>query len=85
MLSLIFEPEGVSALDKFIVMNSITNAIKARKLLSREGIWSRLVKLDVKNSGCNNGIAFDESYFYSVVKVLRENEIAYSLYNGNVK
>ncbi len=66
-----------------ITVNSVTYAIKARKMLARDGIQSKLVKMESKiPEGCVYGIEFDSEAFYSVVKILRENGIAYSLRNG---
>lgn len=65
-----------------LTVNSVTYAIKARKLLARDRIQSKLVKVDSSSSGCTYGIEFDAENFYAVVKILRENRIEYSFYSG---
>ena len=67
-----------------LTVGSVTYAIKARKLLLRSGIRSKLVKVNENKSarGCSHGIEIDGSDFYSVVAVLRESGIPYSVYSG---
>lgn len=84
MYSLILK-EGVSDLNSTIVtVGTVTYAIKLRKLLSREGIRSKLVKVDARegSGGCTNGVEIENKDFYRVISILKNNGISYSVYNG---
>lgn len=67
-----------------LTVGSVTYAIKARKLLLRSGIRSKLVKVNENKTarGCSHGIEIEEGNFYDVVAILRENGIPYSAYSG---
>lgn len=67
-----------------VTLDSVTYAIKLRKLLSKAKIKSRLIKVSdgAKMGGCAHGVEFDEEYFYDAVVIMKENGINYSLYNG---
>ena len=77
--------EGVSDLNNTIItVGSVTYAIKLRKLLSRAGIRSKLVKTERPGSknGCTHGVEIDEKDFYHAVVVMKENGISYKVYPG---
>ncbi len=62
-------------------VETITYAIKARKLLSGMGIPSKLIKadkIDTRN-GCGYAIEIDSNDFLSAVAVLRRHNINYTL------
>ncbi len=63
-------------------VGSVTYAVKARKILSRAGISSRLVKVDGGKSrhGCTYGIEFAEEDLLAAVMELKRNGIAYEKY-----
>ena len=65
-----------------ITVGSVTYAIKARRLLMRMNIRSKLVKLDATKSanGCTHGLEFATEDFYAVVMGLKNAGIDYSLY-----
>ncbi len=65
-----------------ITTGSVTYAIKAKKLLAREGIASKLIKADVSKtkSGCSYGVEFPSSEFYTAANILRSNGIRYGVY-----
>lgn len=69
-----------------IRIGTVTYAIKAKKILSRNGISSKLVKLgDIHSGGgCTYGLEFDNNNFYSAVIELRKAEIQYSLYKNDL-
>jgi hypothetical protein len=80
----IWYKEGVLDLKKAIIaIGSVTNAIRSRKLLSKSNIRSKLVKLDASKTitGCTYGLEVSERDLYSIFSLLRNEEIAYSLYN----
>lgn len=64
-----------------IVVESPTIAMKLRKLLAREKVEARLIKLanTEKNTGCAHGIEIKSSDLYSAVVIMRENNIVYSI------
>ena len=61
-----------------ITVESVTIAMKLRRLLLRSGIKSKLVKV-VKN-GCLHGVEIDRSDFYNAIIVMKDNGIVYSIY-----
>ena len=77
-----FCAEGVFCLDRTVIaIGSVTYAIKARRVLSRNGIQSKLVKIDALEShnGCTHGLEIDSEDFYATVMGLRNAGISYSL------
>ena len=60
---------------------SITNAMKARKLLRRAGISSRLVRLDEIDSeyGCTYSLEINETLLLDAIAVLRRGSVSYRL------
>ena len=66
-----------------VTVGTVTYAIKLRKLLLREGIRSKLVKVDNSEGRCSHGIAINENDFYQAVVVMKSNGIKYSVYNGH--
>ena len=69
-----------------ITVGAVTYAIKAKKLFTRRGIQSKLVKVDSgkTQNGCTHGIEIGNADFYTAVKALKENGIAYSVYPVNI-
>ena len=65
-----------------IYVDSVTYAIKLKKLLSRNGIESRLIKVEDKKglSGCLHGVTINRSNFLSAVVIMKENNIDYTIY-----
>ena len=65
-----------------VKIGTVTYAIKAKKILSRAGISSKLVKIGDSDSkgGCTYGLEFGDNDFYSAIIELRKAEIVYSLY-----
>ena len=63
-------------------VGSVTLAIKAKKLLARDGIASKLVKADASKSagGCVYGIEFPTKDLYAVANVLRSANVYYKNY-----
>ena len=70
-------------MNKIIVtVSTVTLAIKLRKLLLRDGIRSRLVKLNGTH-GCVHGIEIYRTDFYRTVFIMKENDIAYKVENND--
>ena len=65
-----------------ITVGSVTNAVKAKKILHRIKIQSRLVKLDSMKTqnGCTHGLEIHSSVFYTAVKELIKEGVTYSVY-----
>ena len=65
-----------------LTVGSVTYAIKLRKLLARDGIKSRLVKVDntLTKNGCSHGLEISDSDFYRAVIIMKENNIDYSIH-----
>ena len=68
-----------------ITFNSITYAIKARKLLSREGVNTKLIKLDsnAEDGGCKYGLEISSSKLFSAISVLRSEGLEYKVRDVN--
>ena len=61
-----------------ITVTTVTLALKAKKILAKEGIRSNVVKVESAQNGCLYGIEFPTQYFYDVVSILRNNYIEYT-------
>ena len=70
-----------------ISLESSTFASKAKRLLSRHDISARTVKIDGSDEehGCTHGIEFDNAYFYTVISILKESGLVYSVVDGGYK
>ena len=65
-----------------ITFDSVTYAYKARKLLARANINSKLVKVSAEiTNGCTHGIEILNNSFFDAVNELRRAGINYSVYN----
>ncbi len=70
--------EGVLNLETTaLAVESVTYAIKARKLLRQAGIRSKLIKPNSRDNGCGYAIEIYKSDFLNAVAVLRKNLINY--------
>ncbi len=60
---------------------SFTYANKAKKILSRGNIKSKLVKLGTDDGagGCTHGLIVEREYFYAAIGILRREKIAYKV------
>lgn len=64
-----------------IIVGSVTQAFKLRRLLAKAGIGSRVIKVDNTEDkvGCSHGVEISYSDFYQAVVILRENNIDYRI------
>lgn len=63
-----------------ITVGSVTYAIKLKKLLSREGIQSELVKVsDEERRGCTHGLKIKRTDLFSAIGILREKGYEYGV------
>lgn len=62
-----------------ITIPTVTMALKAKKLLARQGVKARVINISGTQSknGCAYGIEFDSSHYFSVVSILKNAEIPY--------
>ena len=62
-----------------LTIPTLTLAIKARKLLSKNGINAQVIKIDTSSStsGCVYAIKFDNSLFFTVINTLKDADIPY--------
>lgn len=67
-----------------ITVGSVTYAIKAKKLLEREGVSASLIKMESSkdDGGCTHGIKINESYLYDAVAILKRMGIEYRVRNS---
>ena len=78
--------EGVWDLNKTVVtVETVTYAMKARKLLLRCGIQSELIKTDSRDSGtgCRHGLEISNKDYFEAIRVLGENGIKFSVPKSN--
>lgn len=68
-------------------VGAVTYAIKARRLLTKTGIRSKLVKLNAERTagGCIYGIEVSDKDYYSTIAVLKEAQIGYTIWGPEVK
>lgn len=67
-----------------VTVGAVTYAMKVRRLLSSQGIRSKLVKVDKSSTkyGCTHGLEMKREDFYRAVMIMRSNDIEYSVYKG---
>ncbi len=63
-----------------ITLRSVTDSMKAKRLLERQGIAAQTVKLDGDyiGRGCTHGIRLDCRHTSQVSRLLTDNNISYS-------
>ena len=79
--------KGASGMRKIVLSTpSVTYAMKGVRLLSLAKIAAKSVKTDSSKtgSGCTHGIMINYDDFLGAVRVLRDNDIPYSVYKGTV-
>ncbi len=64
---------------RILTMTSQTVAVKAKRLLEKNGIYVRIVRPDPKLTpkGCSFGLQTDARVLASTVKYLEQNDIPY--------
>lgn len=64
-----------------VTVGSVTYAMKVKNILARMGIMSKLVKRSFSetSSGCTHGIEISEEHLYTLICVLKERGINYSI------
>lgn len=64
-----------------LAVNSVTYAVKAKKLLRQAGIYAKLKKVDRMRikTGCQYAIEIARDDFLSAVAILRTHNIPYSI------
>ena len=64
---------------RILTMTSQTVAMKAKRLLEKNGIYVRIVRPspNLTPKGCTFGLQTDERLLTSVIKYLEQNEIPY--------
>ena len=65
-----------------VTVGAVTYAIKLKKLLSRGGVQSKLVKVEKIDGalGCAHGVEIMERDFLKAVVIMKENAIEYSIH-----
>ena len=68
--------------DIILTVGSMTRAVKAKRILNRQGVGVSIIKLDseIYTNGCGYGIVFSEEDEYCAIRILKENKIPYSVY-----
>ena len=65
-------------MDKTIILRSETEAYKAKRLLSKNGIASRIRKITDTKTGCSFSLCVKDAEVYTLIRILRDNGIEYS-------
>lgn len=68
-----------------ISLKNVTIAIKVKKLLKSRGIESVVIKLDASedyDGECASGIEFHTKDYYTVIDILRRNNISFKSKTG---
>ena len=69
--------------NELILIGSITYAMKAKSVLSDNGIKTRIRKLQPRNrSGCSYGLELPEGSLLTAASILRPLNIPYESYKG---
>ncbi len=79
-----FGKEGVLHLnDVRFTFASFTYANKAKKLLARANVYSKLIKLGTQETGtgCTHGLSVSGENYYRAVEILRSNNVNYRVIN----
>ena len=64
-----------------VYFSSITHAMKIKKQLLKNNIDAKLIKYSGinKNEGCGYGLSFNGADYFSVISILKDFDIPYSL------
>ena len=66
--------------DTFVLIGSITYAMKARKIVKEQGIDAQIVKHDTKGrKGCSYGLICKAENTIAIIGILRANNIPYEV------
>lgn len=67
---------------KTITVSSLTYAMKLKKLLSKGGIISKLIKVEDKEGmiGCLHGVRISNADLLRAIVIMRQNDVEYSIY-----
>ena len=74
--------EGVYDLKSVVItLSTVTYAIKSRKLLAKNGIRSKLIKVNtgLYGKGCAYGIEISSDKYLDSIMILRRENIAYQI------
>lgn len=67
------------------IFDSITNAIKAKRILSDNSILVNTIKISSKQrGGCTHGIEFDYRYSANINRILSASKIRFEEYIGDI-
>ena len=66
-----------------ITVGSVTNAIKAKRLLQQQKIPTKIIKVTPikEKGGCTHGVQFPTEFFYSAINELIKSNVKYTLYS----
>jgi hypothetical protein len=70
---------GIFVKDNSVYFNSITLAMKAKRLLSRSGVEAEIIKRGQggDNGGCVYGLSYKLSSEFTVISILKNSNIPY--------
>ena len=67
-----------------VILKSETEAIRAKKLLSKNGITSRIKKITEGERGCTFALSANKVDRYILIRILRDNGIDYSFSKNDI-
>ena len=68
-----------------ITVSTVTLALKAKKILAKNGIRATVVKNESGKKGCAYGLEFSSEVFLDVISILRNNGIEYTYHQKDSK
>ena len=64
----------------------MTFAQKSKKVLISSGINAEIIKThgSISSNGCTFGVRIDYKDYFSAIRVLKNNEISYTVHGGDI-
>ena len=73
-------------MNSVLLFNTMTEAIKAKRLLASNKIKAVSVKLDrtVRGAGCVNGLYIKHKEYFSAIDILKRADISYTVRGDDI-
>ena len=69
-----------------LLVDSMTLAQKSKKLLISNGISAEIIKTQgsLSSEGCTFGVRIEYKDYFSAIRILKNNEISYTVRGGDI-
>lgn len=69
-----------------LLVDTMTFAQKSKKLLILNGIYAEIIKSqgNLSSNGCTFGVRIDYKDYFSAIRILKANEISYTVSGGDI-